>query len=97
MTEALSSGLTGAGCSLALLALEVGVMLLFSRTNTQLATIVVLGVFVVAFTGRLVLLLLAPKVSIFGAHDSQSFGLGVVFSFLLGVAFEAVLWAKTKR
>ena len=98
MSEAWVSGLLGAELSLAVFAFEAAFIFVFRRSNTNTATKVVLGVFVVAFTARMVLLLAGPKLPMLGVHDGHAFGLGVVFSFLLALGCEAVfLAAKTKR
>lgn len=97
MSEAWHAALVGAGCSMGCLVFEVAFLWSFRGTNSSVATKVVFGVFVVAFCARMVFLLAGPKMSVLGVHDGHSFGLGVVFSFLLGVVFEAVLLMKLKR
>ncbi len=97
MNEAWHAAMVGAGCSLGLLLFEVAFILPLRRTNTSAATMAVFGVFVIAFTARMVLLLAGPKMSILGVRDGHSFGLGIAVSFLVGVAIEALLVVSKKK
>jgi hypothetical protein len=97
MSDQLTSGLLGALASLGSSGLEVGVLLGVRRSNSRGATLVAFGAFVVAFTARMVLLLLAPRLQRLGVRDVNSFSLGVVVAFLAAVVVQAAVVVLVSR